>query len=53
MALLKYFRKVSNDNIALASASSGLKEAAENEVNQQLLLDAPQPKAKKKRNSYG
>ena len=53
MALLKYFRKVSNDNIALASASSGLKEAAENEVNQQLLLDAPQPKAKKKTNSYG
>ena len=46
MALLKYFRKVSNDNIALASASSGLKEAAENEEESTVTSRCPTTEGK-------
>ena len=41
MALLKYFKKVSQDDISVASTDSKLKAAEENAVKQQLFLDAP------------
>lgn len=51
MALLKYFKKVSQDDISVASSDSKLNAAEENAVKQQLFLDAPE--AKKRRGKYG
>ena len=51
MALLKYFKKVSQDDISVASSDSKLNAAEENAVKQQLFLDAPEPK--KRRGKYG
>ena len=51
MALLKYFKKVSQDDISVASSDSKLNAAEENAVKQQLFLDAPEPK--KRKGKYG
>ena len=47
MALLKYFKKVSQDDVAVASSNGKLTDAEENAIKQQLFLNAAEPKKKK------
>ena len=47
MALLKYFKKVSQDDVAVAASESKLTDAEENAVKQQLVVNAAEPKKKK------
>ena len=47
MALLKCFKKVSQDDVALAASDSNLTDAEENAVKQQLVVNAVEPKKKK------
>ena len=47
MALSKYFKKVSQDLVALASSESKLTDAEENAVEKQLFLNAAKPKKNK------
>ena len=51
MALLKYFKKVSQDDVAVAASESKLTDAEENAVKQQLVVNAAEPK--KKEVKYG
>jgi ABC-type uncharacterized transport system auxiliary subunit len=47
MALLKYFKKVSQDDVAVVSSNSKLTDAEENAIKQQLFLNTAEPKKKK------
>ena len=47
MALLKYFKKVSQDDVAVAVSESKLTDAEENAVKQHLVVNAAEPKKKK------
>ena len=47
MALLKYFKKVSQDDVAVAASESKLTDAEENAVKQQLVVNAAEPRKKK------